>query len=327
VATRVAAARLERGGIDPTPLLRRAGVPGNALERGERIDVAAQIRFLDIAGEASGDDFLGLTLAEDVDLREMGMLYYVAASCERAGDALRRLARYVRLGNEALQVELATEPLRIGLSYAGVSRHLDRHQMEFLGLIVVRLCRQLIGRNILPVDVQFMHHRSGDLRRFRRSFGCEVGFDAEADQVSYDSRLAELGLVGADPFLNRLMVEHCEEALAERPSNVSPFRATVENAIAPLLPHAEAGAKTVAKRLGLSERSFARRLAAEGLSFGGILDEMRRELAVRYLEEPGLQVSQIAWLLGFRQPSAFSHACRRWTGKSPSEYRGALMAA
>ena len=71
----------------------------------------------------------------------------------------------------------------------------------------------------------------------------------------------------------------------------------------------------------MSERTFARRLAAEGLSFRAILDELRRDLAVGYLEETQLQISQIAWLLGFHQPSAFSHACRRWTGKSPMDFR------
>ena len=74
----------------------------------------------------------------------------------------------------------------------------------------------------------------------------------------------------------------------------------------------------------MSERTFARRLAAEGLSFRAILDELRRDLAVGYLEETQLQVSQIAWLLGFHQPSAFSHACRRWTGKSPVDFRQSL---
>ena len=83
----------------------------------------------------------------------------------------------------------------------------------------------------------------------------------------------------------------------------------------------------VSRSLGLSERTFARRLASEGLSFGAVLDELRRDLAVRYLEEPGLQISQIAWLLGFHQASAFSHATRRWTGKTPSQYRRGLSRA
>jgi AraC-like DNA-binding protein len=122
------------------------------------------------------------------------------------------------------------------------------------------------------------------------------------------------------------MEKDCEAAMAERSTNVSPFRTVVENTIAPLVPHAEAQASTVAKRLGLSERTFARRLAAEGLSFGEILDDLRRDLAVLHLQRSDLQLAQIAWRLGFHQPSSFSHACRRWFGRSPLEYRRYLVA-
>ena len=81
--------------------------------------------------DAVADDWIGLTLAADFDLREMGMLYYVAASSHRLGDALQRLERYARLGNEALAVRIKKGPVcRVGLSYTGVPRHLDRHQME-----------------------------------------------------------------------------------------------------------------------------------------------------------------------------------------------------
>ena len=130
----------------------------------------------------------------------------------------------------------------------------------------------------------------------------------------------DLPLVSYDPYLNDLIVKSCEEAIAARASNISPFRTKVENTIAPLLPHGEAQAKTVAQKMNLSERTFARRLAAEGLSFREILDQIRRDLAIPWLEQQ-LRASDITWRLGFQQPSAFSHACRRWTGKSPSEFR------
>ena len=158
-----------------------------------------------------------------------------------------------------------------------------------------------------------------------RILGCDVSFDANVDEMSFDATVKDLPLLGYDPYLNELMVKSCDEAIAARTSNISPFRTEVENIIAPLLPHGEAQAKTIARQLGLSERTFARRLAAEGLSFGEILDQLRRDLAVRYLGE-NLQASQIAWRLGFQQPSAFSHACRRWTGKTPSEFRRARVA-
>jgi AraC-like DNA-binding protein len=210
----------------------------------------------------------------------------------------------------------------VELSYSGVRRYEDRHQIELLAYAILRLCRQLAGRNLAPIRAKFIHHRSGDLGPIRRLFGCAVEFGANADEILFNVVVMELPLVAGDPFLNELMMKMCDEAMAVRSTNVSPFRTVVENTIAPLLPHAEATATEVAKRLRLSERTFARRLAAEGLSFGEILDQLRRDLALRYLEED-LQASQVAWRLGFHQPSSFSHACRRWTGKSPLEIRRA----
>jgi AraC-like DNA-binding protein len=253
----------------------------------------------------------------------MGMLYYVMASSHDLNDAFTRLGRYVRLGNEALVVRLKEKPAcSVEVSYTGVQRHRDQHNMELLLFALVRLCRKLVGRDLSPHKVRFVHHRTGDLTYIRRVFGCEVEFGAETDEIIFNAGTLELPVVGDDPFLNELILKMCDEAMANRMANTSRFRTIVENNIAPLLPHAEASIGTVAKRLGLSERTFARKLAAEGLSFSEVLDQMRRELAMRYLEDD-LQASQIAWLLGFHHPSSFSHACRRWTGKSPLEFRRA----
>src|SRR4051812_10649002 len=105
-----------------------------------------------------------------------------------------------------------------------------------------------------------------------------------------------------------------------------PVRTMVENAIVALLPHGKAQFEVVAKMLNMSERTLARRLAREGYAFGDILEELRRDLAVHYLEDKGMQMSQIAWRLGFTYASALSHACRRWFNKSPVEYRRATAA-
>lgn len=324
LAAHLAVALLECRGIDAGSLLARSSLSRAALEGRQRVKVKSVIDFLERASQALGNDWIGPTLASDFDLREIGMLYYVAASSERLGDALKRLERYVRIADEALVVRIAQgSGCRIGLSYVGVSRHDDRHLMECLAVGMLRLCRQLVGYKIVPQSVSFVHHRS-DGRRMQQVLGCDVSFDAYVDEICFEAAVMELPLVGYDPYLNELMVKSCEDAIATRAPNISPFRTLVENTIAPLLPHGEAQATTVARRLGLSERTFARRLSAEGLSFGEILDQLRRDLAVRYLGE-NLQASQIAWLLGFQQPSAFSHACRRWTGKSPQQYRRARI--
>ena len=88
-----------------------------------------------------------------------------------------------------------------------------------------------------------------------------------------------------------------------------------------LLPHGKARASEIAKRLGLSQRTSARRLASEGVTFSEVLECLRADLARQYLGDQGLSVSRIAWLLGYQEISAFTHAFKRWTGQTPREAR------
>ena len=89
----------------------------------------------------------------------------------------------------------------------------------------------------------------------------------------------------------------------------------------PILPHAEVRIGEVARRLGLSQRTLARRLNEEGLTFSALLGGLRHDLADRYLADGDTSISQIAWLLGYQEVSAFSKAYKRWTGKAPREMR------
>jgi AraC-like DNA-binding protein len=93
-----------------------------------------------------------------------------------------------------------------------------------------------------------------------------------------------------------------------------------------LLPHGKAKAQTVAKALALSVRTLSRRLADEGTTFGEIVDQLRRSLALQYLKEPGMSLAQIAWLLGYEGSTSFNHAFKRWTGRSPFVARKRLPA-
>jgi AraC-like DNA-binding protein len=127
-------------------------------------------------------------------------------------------------------------------------------------------------------------------------------------------------VINADPYLNRLLLEACEAALSRMRGNTTGlFASRVENAVAPLLPHGKARASYIAAEFGMSERTLARRLAEEGLTFSQLLDRLRLDLARSYLGSKELSISKVAWLLGYKEVGAFSHAFRRWTGKSPSE--------
>jgi AraC-like DNA-binding protein len=187
--------------------------------------------------------------------------------------------------------------------------------------LLIRLCRQLTGLRLVPIRVRFTHHRDSDVTEFATLFGSDIEFGAKMDEVAFAISAKDLPVVSADPYLNELLIASCEEALSRRPINRGSFRSQVENAVVPLLPHGKARAGEIARRLGLSQRTFARRLSLESLTFSEILESLRRDLAEQYLADPGLSISQIAWILGYRENSAFAHAFRRWTGKTPRRAR------
>jgi AraC-like DNA-binding protein len=146
-----------------------------------------------------------------------------------------------------------------------------------------------------------------------------VEYGADGDEILFAREVGQVRILNSDPYLDRLLVEMCEEALARQRRAAESFAARVENALAPLLPHGQARAARIAAEFGMSQRTFARRLADEGLTFSHVIDGLRLELARRYLANDQLSISKVAWLLGYREVGAFSHAFRRWTGKSPRE--------
>src|SRR5262249_38728765 len=160
--SRLAIARLRSAGVPVAPLLKRVGLtPEVIAEPEERLSVRSQIALLDEAAIALKDNCLGFTFACEFDPREIGLLYYVMASSRTLGEALKRLARYSRVTNEALVFGYREgNRLNISLSYSGVPRHSDRHQIEFCMFALLRVCRMLTGQNLVPQYFSISHHRS-----------------------------------------------------------------------------------------------------------------------------------------------------------------------
>jgi AraC-like DNA-binding protein len=317
--TRAAYALASKAQISVEPLLQRANLTvAQAKNPDLRIAVRDQIRFLNLVAEELRDEFLGIRLAQNVDLRELGLLYYVTASSDTLGEALRRVSRYSTIQNEGVRISYrAGKSVTIGLNYFGVARRLDRHQIEFIITIVLRMCRALSGLAMAPSRIKLMHHRSRLPSEFRSLFGPHVTFACEADEIVFPGALANTPCINADRYLNALLERYCEEAIAQRRKASSTWQLKVENAIVPLLPHGRAEIGTIASELGVSRRTLARRLAAEGLTFRKVLDRLRFDLAKRYIREQDLPVSEIAWLLGYQEASTLNHAFKRWTGRAP----------
>jgi AraC-like DNA-binding protein len=323
--TRLACEQLTKAGIAVAPLLKKAGLSeGQIADSRTRLPVAAQISFLNLAADALNDDLLGFHLAKVPDFRGLGLFYYAVASSNVLHDVFERAAKYTAIINEGVvQSCVNRRHSGVRLRYSGVSRHPDCHQIEFWMAAILRICRHLTGRHLVPERVAFAHKRRIVAPEMTEFFGTQIEFDANADEILFDRQRAALPIVSADPYLNKMLIAYCEEALAKREKRAGSFQADVENAIVPLLPHGKAQADEIARGLHMSRRTFARRLAREDLTFSGLLNQLRSDLASRYLEDDSLSISQIAWLLGYKEVGAFSHAFRRWTGKTPREVRAA----
>jgi len=322
---RAAYGRALEARLEVEPLLKSSSLTPQQIKNSQiRMPVKNQIQFLSLVAKELPDPFLGIHVAEGIELREMGLPYYVIASSETLGDALRRLARYSGLTNEGVRITCHEgKDITVKFEYVGVSRLSDHHQIECFVAILLRLCRLLTGLSISPTGVKLTHRRTELPAEIKKMFGCKVAFGSDVDEVIYPRTANTLASVNADPYLNSLLVRYCEEALSNRRAHSSAWRIKVENAIVPLLPHGQAKMEEIAKRLGVSRRTLARLLASEGCTFAGILDALRLDLAKSYLREQNLRNSEVAWLLGFGELSAFSHACKRWTGKTPKQLQSA----
>jgi AraC-like DNA-binding protein len=322
---RLAFALAEEKGADVDALLKESGLSRERIDDPDiRLEVQSQIKFLELVAKAIDDDLLGFHLSQQFDLRALGLPYYVLASCERLDEAFRYAARYSSVVNDGIRLTLREgKTLTIVFEYVSVARHLDQHQIEFWIAALVRVCRQITNRRLIPDSVSFVHRRkpSSELSTF---FGCDIRFGSDVDEAVFAPSIRDVPVVSGDPYLNQLLIKYCEEALAYRIAGQRSFAPTVENAIALLMPRGKAQAAEVARSLGLSQKTLARRLWSEGLRFASVRQRLRCDLAKRHLADKGLSISEIAWLLGYRDVGAFTNAFKRWTGRAPRTFRQQL---
>jgi AraC-like DNA-binding protein len=294
----------------------------NVQDRKRRLDARAQVRVLELAAKELQDDCFGFRLARGFELGEIGLLYYVMASSEGIADALRNAARYCAINNEGVRLRVSSErTLAIGLEYVNIDRLSDRHHMEFWLVTLVRICRTLTSSKLAPTRIKLRHSRPDTPPDIRSDLGCKIDFAADNDEILFPVLIDKFPVVGADVHLNKLLLQYADEALSSRTSRRASTRSLVEDQIAQLLPHGKANASEIACRIGMSRRTLARALAAEGTVFSSVLETLRQALAKRYLREMDLPISEVAWLLGYREVSSFTHAFARWTDLTPKAYR------
>ena len=290
-----------------------------------RIPFAQLVALYEKAAELTGDDAFGLHVGEAVDAKAFDVLGYSVVNSPTLGEALDRMVRYncTWTNGSSFFIEKGVPFTRIVYSYADDSMSRRRQDIEMTMAAMAALGRMVTNSEVVPERVTFEHERPRDISEHQRIFQCALEFNAGSNQYFLKTTALDLPMVKADPGLCAVLDRHAAELMARYPREDS-LRERVRTLIKNELSGGNASLDRLANQLGMSARSLQRRLRAEGTSHQELLDQMRRDLAMRYLREPEVAICEVAYLLGFSESSALHRAFKRWTGQTPNEFRRGL---
>lgn len=316
-------AELRRRGIDPGPLLKEVGLTRADLADAEsRVPYAAVLGLAERAATATGDPGFGLRLGASIDPRDSGLLGFVLLNSPTLFEALGNLKRYFQVIGEGEEFEIERGGPTVTLRFRETDPALRglRQNSDYLAAIVLRACRDLVRKRIVPRRAQFIHARPNGRVPYDEVLGCPVSFHAPWDALVFDAETVALPVVGADDRLLAALQAACARILGPAPA----ARDLVHEVRELMLDGLSRGTATLdaaADALGLSPKTLERRLAGHGTSFTRLLDTLRADLARQYLADTDFRLEQIAYLVGYSEPAALVRAFRRWTGTTPAAFR------
>ena len=309
--------------IDPEPLFREMSMSPELMKRpGGRYRLDSIDNLWRKASKIIDDPCFGLKAAELWHPSNFGALGYSMLASNTLRTALERVERYHRFLSDELFIKLnETEE---GLTYTLISSHEKRDipaRNDAILAVTMSMCRLNYIEDLAPVSVTLTHPKPSCSARFYEYFRSPVVFEAPANSLTLPIEAVDKNLPGSNPQLAELNDQVMIEYLAQLDQDHVIQK--VKAVIIDQLPSGNVTDKTVARKLYMSPRKLQRQLRSEDTTYATLLNEVRQDLARRYLREQDISLTEIAFLLGFSESSAFSRAFKRWMGVSPSEYRKA----
>lgn len=305
-------------GLDPDALREAIGVdPSTLADPDGRVPLEALYAFVELVMDRTGDEHAPLRLARGLDVESFDALGLLVLTSATFGEALERTMRYQRIFAEGERYELveAGDLLHVRYTPWGPPRPAHDAMAEMFARDLAVHTAMITGAPIDGVRVR-LRAVPRDRARLASLLGVAPEVGAPIDEVLFPRAALDLPIPRADAAVARFLERYLDERLARLPAD-SPI-ARVRAAIEALLP--SVALSKVARRLGASPRTLQRRLATEQTSFADLVEEVRRARALA-LVEAGASIAEIAWMLGYSEPSAFHRAFRRWTGTTPAHWR------
>ncbi|WP_397449218.1 AraC family transcriptional regulator [Pseudomonas sp. NA-150] len=316
---------LELDGLDCRSLFKELGLNYADLDNSEaRFPQDSMTRLWQRAVELSGNPAIGLNMAKVVRPASFNVAGYALMSSQTLKEGFMRLVRYQRIIAESADLSFRLIPEGYALILTVHGDHLPptRQSAEASLASALTFCGWLTGRTLQPRQVLIQGDQPKNMEPYRQAFHAPMTFNAPYDALVFERADMEAPL----PTANEAMAQLHDRFAGEYLARFSESRVThqARQVLCRLLPQGEPKREMVAQTLHLSQRTLQRRLQDEGTSFQTLLDDTRRELAEQYLAQPQMSLLEIAYLLGFADPSNFFRAFRRWFDETPGEYRARM---
>jgi len=310
-------------GVDVDALLADVGIDRRTADDADfRLAPTVRAALWRESLQRSRDPALALHAAEAIPFGHFDVVDYVAGAAPTLGEGLTALARYFRIVRADFRLRFETDDVegRLHLEVPPSFGPAVPYSTEFTLACILTRFRRTVGSAFTPTEARFCYPEPRHVGEYRRVFACPLAFDADETVLRFARATLELPQPHADARL-RVVLERAAATVLARLRSASDLTTQVRRALSQELRGGVPTCEQVARRLALGVRTLNRQLQAEGTSFREQLAELRCELALRYLEDRRLAISEVAYLLGFSDPSAFHRAFKRWTGHSPLVWR------
>lgn len=308
-------------GLNPHALLADVGLNKTLLQTPEhRIPIDSAVRLLENSANASGCQYFGLSMAESRQLSDFGVVSLLLTHQRTLRDALQVLVHYRHLMNDSLAifVEEAGRMVIIREEVITGSPMPCRQANELAIGVMFRLCAFLLGSHWHPYSVNFTHQAPDNLQLHRRLFGCNLEFGSEFNGIVCPDANLDVTNPHADPGMARYAQRYLDSLQRdEGPSTLFEVR----KAIYLLLPMGRATIEQIAQTQGMNVRTLQRRLKEDQCTFNDLINDVRRDLVLRYLENPSYSLSQVADMLGYSMASSFTRWFISQFGMPPATWR------
>ncbi len=311
-----------RNGGDPDSIFGRSGIDPENVGPTTNISLKSYCTLFETAAAVTGNDNIGLWFGQQFGPTDLGLIGYVAVHSQTLGDGLRNFVELFPYHQQETEMSLTGHKDLLSLNYRiRDGEIIERRQDAELSLgMFCNIFRHGFGAGWTPEEVHFEHPKPASWQEHEQAFQAPVFFNQRANSLVFRPEQTDTPMPTADPRLLMILRKCIRQVGIQQvgprtvPDQIKDYLVKTLSDGCPTLDHA-------AQALFIPAWTIQRRLEEAGLTYSEVVEGTRRELALSYLRQQHIPLTEIAFLLGYSELSAFSRAFTRWMGCSPSQYR------